>query len=825
MSIQVSVRVRPIIPRIDGRRGEVLQYDETENAVQLVSDVPNPGQLKSYRFDNLLGPERSTGQLYDELVRGDVQRLQLGYNLALFTYGPSGAGKTHTMTGDARSPGITTLAFRQIFAQRSPDERCGTVRVSVMEIYQDVVCDLLNRRAKVQLKGSGAGGVLRFQGLGEQQVHSADEAVRTVEAGLAARTKAATYVHEHSNRSHTVVRVLLESTRESTAGGDEVLLASLILVDLAGSETVSDQQTQTAQSEGKSITRSLFHLRRCIHALAAGRRPEYRSSKLTRLLEPSIAQGSITIICNVGQRVLNQRQTADCLDFGKQAAMVQLAPPKRNVAKATSTTAEIRSLQTELHVSRSNQATLEAELRELRSKLSERDGHRREASEEQLQQLQDKLRQEMAAKAQANELLRAAEEQNQSLHSQLLGLEEALSTSQGSMSATADLHDWTAASTPSSVSTGNDSRTGVRAHSSATDQVAGLQPCAAPDTHSAKSTRSYPTSPSGPSDARRVFGDAQSAERSGHMQNALDLYQHGLRLLMKHVKNIPPDQAALQPHVQVFFDRAFAVREQLKQQRSEYGREQSGDMDATVMPASSNVDVRGACDDQANDTHTTTPKPIGSSYFADALLMQAQSAEDSGEYKLALALLQEGIRATLAALKAHPDQQQVLNCTLESLFQRAYAVRQLAAAAGHAQTPEVQAPRARVSVARIHQVPSTFSELVQSSSWCLCRALYTFRPTYPGDDDLPLAAGDLIAVQGDATTEWIHGKRVISLGAGVLQVATGGAFPSKCVEQCCFETRCVADFESEEPDELDLRRGYGSHLSRTRVSHAQLPHA
>ena len=49
-------------------------------------------------------------------------------------------------------------------------------------------------------------------------------------------------------------------------------------------EQVHENTDARAATEGKAIVTSLFHLRQCIHALSAGRRPNYRSSKLTRLL-------------------------------------------------------------------------------------------------------------------------------------------------------------------------------------------------------------------------------------------------------------------------------------------------------------------------------------------------------------------------------------------------------------------------------------------------------------------------------------------------------------------------------------------------------------
>ena len=116
-----------------------------------------------------------------------------------------------------------------------------------------------------------------------------------VAKGMEGKTMGANYRHDHSSRSHTVVRLVVESHHETDDKLTGVISGSLMLVDLAGSETVHDNKDAKATGEGKAIIKSLFHLRNCVHALGSGKRPDFRSSKLTRLLEPSIKNGSIFI--------------------------------------------------------------------------------------------------------------------------------------------------------------------------------------------------------------------------------------------------------------------------------------------------------------------------------------------------------------------------------------------------------------------------------------------------------------------------------------------------------------------------------------------------
>jgi|EP01046_Picozoa_sp_COSAG06_P067924 hypothetical protein len=99
-----------------------------------------------------------------------------------------------------------------------------------------------------------------------------------------------------------------------------------MLVDLAGSETVHDNTDAKATSEGKAIVKSLFHLRQCVHALASSKRPDFRSSKLTRLLEPSMKNGCVSLICNCACAVSNARQVSTV----QQAASSEQRQPAHN---------------------------------------------------------------------------------------------------------------------------------------------------------------------------------------------------------------------------------------------------------------------------------------------------------------------------------------------------------------------------------------------------------------------------------------------------------------------------------------------------------------
>lgn len=133
---------------------------------------------KAYKFNSVFGPSAAATEIYRGVLTEPVgSLLSDGYSVAIFAYGQTGSGKTFTMAGAPDSPGIASLVFDHIFAENEDareSSRPVDIKLSIMEIYKEVVYDLLNNRARVELKtGKGAndapssGSSLRFVNLVE----------------------------------------------------------------------------------------------------------------------------------------------------------------------------------------------------------------------------------------------------------------------------------------------------------------------------------------------------------------------------------------------------------------------------------------------------------------------------------------------------------------------------------------------------------------------------------------------------------------------------------------------------------------------------------
>ncbi|KAJ0027227.1 hypothetical protein Pint_36376 [Pistacia integerrima] len=139
-NVTVTVRFRPLSPREIRQGEEIAWYADGETIVQ---NEHNPSI--AYAYDRVFGPTTTTRHVYDVAAQHVVSGAMEGINGTIFAYGVTSSGKTHTMHGDQRSPGIIPLAVKDAFSiiQETPN-REFLLRVSYLEIYNEVVNDLLN---------------------------------------------------------------------------------------------------------------------------------------------------------------------------------------------------------------------------------------------------------------------------------------------------------------------------------------------------------------------------------------------------------------------------------------------------------------------------------------------------------------------------------------------------------------------------------------------------------------------------------------------------------------------------------------------------------
>jgi kinesin family protein C2/C3 len=167
-NIRVFARIRPMGATGHGNAAAPAALHAV-GARSLVVQQSQPGAAstatteKKFNFDHVFAPESSQEEVFAE-VAPLVRSVLDGYNVCVFAYGQTGAGKTHTMQGSAAAPGVNVRALHDLFALAS--ERHATaavsIAVSMCEIYNEKVRDLLARGGLqgAQCDVSGRGGVI-----------------------------------------------------------------------------------------------------------------------------------------------------------------------------------------------------------------------------------------------------------------------------------------------------------------------------------------------------------------------------------------------------------------------------------------------------------------------------------------------------------------------------------------------------------------------------------------------------------------------------------------------------------------------------------------
>jgi kinesin family protein 18/19 len=144
-NILVALRVRPILKHDVSKKPCVRVLD---SKVVVVMDPATGDKLdvlrvnrsreKHYAFDYVFEAGSSQESVYHHTTKFLVHGVLDGFNATVFAYGNTGAGKTYTMLGSEREPGIMVRVMGDLFAYSkkyaSEDALVFTVTVSFLEV-------------------------------------------------------------------------------------------------------------------------------------------------------------------------------------------------------------------------------------------------------------------------------------------------------------------------------------------------------------------------------------------------------------------------------------------------------------------------------------------------------------------------------------------------------------------------------------------------------------------------------------------------------------------------------------------------------------------
>lgn len=368
-NITVVIRVRPPLPRElkeNGRYTDVVRVSKDRSSITLcepvdLSDNSDDNKTsgcfaevyatQTFTFDYVHDRYDLQRDVYERSARSAVLSVVEGYNATLLAYGQTGAGKTYTMEGFAgeEQHGIIARAVEEIFSIID-DSRCGnvdyTIRASYMQIYNEVISDLLKPPGEEAPRSLVVRHTMRsgvhVDGLSEWNVCSPRDVYYLMERGTSRRATEATRMSELSSRSHAIFILTVETVKKDPVTGSvsSHRVGKLNIVDLAGSEKVRQSGVSGQRlEEARCINKSLHELGNVISALAqrkscgkdnkdggASRSSHvpFRNSVLTSVLRDSLGGNcKTTLIVCISPALESHAETLSTLLFANRAKNIR----------------------------------------------------------------------------------------------------------------------------------------------------------------------------------------------------------------------------------------------------------------------------------------------------------------------------------------------------------------------------------------------------------------------------------------------------------------------------------------------------------------------
>ncbi|XP_016100748.1 kinesin-like protein KIF19 [Sinocyclocheilus grahami] len=362
-------------------------------------------------------------EVYRSTTKCLIEGLISGYNATVFAYGPTGCGKTYTMLGTDREPGIYVRTLNDLFKaiEETSDDMQYNVSMSYLEIYNEMIRDLLNPSSGFLDLREDSKGEIQVAGITEVSTINAREVMELLMKGNKQRTQEPTAANQTSSRSHAVLQVGVRQQSRCRDILQEVRFARLFMIDLAGSERASQTQNRGQRlKEGAHINRSLLALGNCINALSeknGNKYVNYRDSKLTRLLKDSLGGNSRTVmIAHISPASLAFEDSRNTLTYADRAKSIRTRV-KRNllnvsyhIAQYTSIISDLRSEIQRLKKKIADQASKQVnpdrtDIRHVQAEVQAHSSQQSRAEMDQLrEQLIDAFRQQMDIRKRLMEL-------------------------------------------------------------------------------------------------------------------------------------------------------------------------------------------------------------------------------------------------------------------------------------------------------------------------------------------------------------------------------------------------------------------------------------
>ncbi|KAL8095879.1 kinesin-like protein KIN-10C isoform X2 [Apium graveolens] len=306
-SSSITSRLVRIIAKIRGYTDQE-SVSVTENAVPLIS-VYKHGEggsdekvtvsfgeqsacrKNAFEMDCCYGQNEDLSLIFEKEIRPLVSGVFDGKNASIIAYGARGSGKTCTIQGSEDKPGLAVLAISEILLVAEGSGK--SVAVSMYEVYQDNVFDVLDSNKKVQLFENSQ-RTTELRGISQVPINSISE-FEKLYYGNATRKATEKIGPKIVRRSHKGLMICVLS---NSGNSNAKLVGKMNFVDLAGYEDARRISVDHANSgETANINKSLYALLNVVYAVNTNEsRVPYRENKLSRVLQDSFGGSSRVLL-------------------------------------------------------------------------------------------------------------------------------------------------------------------------------------------------------------------------------------------------------------------------------------------------------------------------------------------------------------------------------------------------------------------------------------------------------------------------------------------------------------------------------------------------
>ncbi|MCO5606261.1 hypothetical protein L7F22_060448 [Adiantum nelumboides] len=279
-----------------------------------------------------LAKKEDLQSFYEIYVESRINTVKLGGRCPIMMYGPTGAGKSFTMFGSTKEPGIAYRALENILggfvnpnSHESSLKKIG-INVTILEIYNEETFDLLAGCSNTSNGHWAKSSKVRLEIMGKKVknavcISGSDAEIISKEIAKVEKRRVvkSTLCNQRSSRSHCLVIVDVPAL-----GG------RLVLVDMAGSENL-EQAGLSFESKFQTgkINLGNIALKRVVEAIANGDSYiPFRDSKLTMLLQDSFEddESKILMVLCASTDPRDMHKTLGTLEYGSKAKCIVRLP-------------------------------------------------------------------------------------------------------------------------------------------------------------------------------------------------------------------------------------------------------------------------------------------------------------------------------------------------------------------------------------------------------------------------------------------------------------------------------------------------------------------